>query len=103
VLAPSIILSVFQKKVAPDANFEWIAARSESLARHGMTDIAQVDVDEPSPSLRKHWTDNEFAIMEDLATVTRQGKEVLQELADGKKQGFDWFSPLKVIIARKAP
>ncbi|KPI45733.1 uncharacterized protein AB675_538 [Cyphellophora attinorum] len=91
------------KKRVPDSSFEWIAARSETLARHGMVDISQINVDKPSPALRKHWTDNEFAIMEDMATSMRLGEEVLQELADGKKQGFDWFSPLRVVIARKAP
>jgi hypothetical protein len=67
-----------------------------------MVEISEVNVEEPKPALRRYWTDNEFAIMQDLGNSMRLGKEVFEELAEGRKQGFDWFSMLKVVIARKA-
>ena len=84
-----------------EKKFEWLADREGLLRDHGLEGVVEEGGGEPKMELRQYWTDNEFAVMGEMASAMGARPEVFKQLADGRQQGFDAHFEIKVAIGRK--
>lgn len=85
----TILMNLAERARQEGAKFKWILERSQILEGWGFSNVVEVKGGDAKPELRRFWSDNEIAVLGEIASTAGSGIDQVEKLAEARDHGLD--------------